>query len=143
MLERLLIVVVVTLVVVVAALAVRTAARQREAAARGRPLSNEVRKRFRSGSPGILYFFGPHCATCRRQSSILDTLAQKDGVTVVGVDAVAEAGIADEIGILTVPSTVIIDAAHTIRAVNTGLRSRDALATQFDELAISPLQSVE
>ena len=138
MLERGLLVLGLTIVVLVAALVVRAIARRRAAAATGRSLPDELRARLPARGPGIVYFYGPHCGTCGQQAAILDRLSEDAGVAVVRIDATREAALADAFAVAAVPTTVIVDGARTVRAVNLGLRSREALTAQLRELAAVP-----
>ena len=133
MIERLAIVIVLATLVVVVSLVVRSVARRRAAAAAGQALPEELRERFPTGEPGIVYFYGPHCAFCRQQAAILDRLSVEDGVAVIRVDGTRNTGLADAFGIMTVPSTVVVDGGGTVRSVTFGLCSRNALLLQLGE----------
>jgi thiol-disulfide isomerase/thioredoxin len=117
------------------ALMVRTVARWRVAAVTGQGLPGELRRRWPERAAGIVYFYGPHCGTCRPQAAILERLSQEEGITVVPVDATREAGLAETLAVLTVPTTVIVDSACHVRAVNPGFRSDAVLAAQLRDLA--------
>ena len=77
----------------------------------------------------MVYFYGPHCATCARQAAVLDELARDHEV--VRVDAAREAALADALNVATVPATAVVDAAGRVRALNLGYQPRDALAEQL------------
>jgi thiol-disulfide isomerase/thioredoxin len=139
MLERLVVVLVLLILVVVVSLAVRSVARRRVAAAKGQVLPDGLRARLSGHAPGIVYFYGPHCATCRQQVKILDQLADDDGVAVVRVDATREPDLADALAVATVPTTVTVDDRGAVRAINLGFRSRDELAAQLSEPANLPV----
>ena len=138
MLERSAIVVGLIVAVLVASLAIRTLTRRRAAAAEGRELPGELRVRFPDHGPGIVYFYGPRCGSCRQQAAILDSLSNDDGVAVVRVDAASETALADALAVMTIPATVVVDSARVVRAVNLGLRSRDELTAQLRDLAGFP-----
>ena len=138
MLERATLVIGLAGAILVIALLVRAAARRRAAAAEGRMLPEGLTVHFPSPDPGIVYFYGPHCGTCRQQAAVLDQLAQAEQVTVVRVDATREPVLADALAVTTVPATVIVDGARKVRAVNLGFHSRDALVAQLRNLAALP-----
>ncbi len=135
MLERVLLVIGFAVVVLAGALIVRAVARRRVAAAQGQPLPEELQARFAGSGPGIVYFFGPHCATCRQQAAVLDQLSAADRLTVVRLDATRATSLADALAVATVPATVIVDGARRVHAINLGFHSRDALEAQLRELA--------
>ena len=137
MLERAALVIGFALLVLIVALALRAISRNRAAAVQGEMLPAELRERLPEQGPGIVYFYGPHCATCRQQGAIVDRLSSDKGVAVVRVDAVEDMALAQALGVMTVPTTVIVDARRNIRAVNPGLRSEHALAAQLLDLAAS------
>jgi thiol-disulfide isomerase/thioredoxin len=134
MLERGALVLGVLALVCLVAFVVRTVARRRVAAVTDQGLPGELRRRWPEGAAGIVYFYGPHCGTCRQQAAILERLSQ-EGITVVRVDATREAGLAEALAVLTVPTTVIVDSACHIRAVNPGFRSDAVLAAQLHDPA--------
>ncbi len=141
MLERGALVIGLAIVVLVVVLLVRAVARRRAAAAGAQPLPAELQARFPGHGPGIVYFYGPHCGSCRQQAAILDQLAQHEQLTVVRVDATRETALADALAVATVPTTVMVDGVHTIRAINLGFHARDALAAQLRDLAAFPAHS--
>jgi thiol-disulfide isomerase/thioredoxin len=79
------------------------------ARARGKRLGLET---IRSGIPAILYFTTPTCAPCKTlQRPALTRLKDRlgDGLQVIEVDASARPDLADYWGVLSVPTTFIID----------------------------------
>jgi thioredoxin-like negative regulator of GroEL len=127
--ERLLIVLALLALVVVVALVVRARSRRRAAALVGAAVPDELRARFASDAPRVVYFYGPHCATCARQSAALDELAAEHEV--VRVDATRETAVADALHVATVPATAVVDAAGRVRALNLGYQPRETLAEQL------------
>jgi hypothetical protein len=92
---------------------------------------------FRRGHamPALLYFTTADCAQCRfQQAPILQQFAQSGRVPVVTVDAVAEAEVARHFGVMTVPTTVLLDAMLRPVAINHGLASLDRLQQQAEIL---------
>jgi len=90
-----------------------------------------------AGTPTILYFTAPDCAQCRlRQAPILEQLLSEldHPVLLRKLDALEYDDLARHYGILTVPTTVILDAAGRPRAVNHGLATADRLRAQLHEI---------
>ena len=137
MLERALVVLVFLAATVAIALIVRGRTRARIAALEGRVLPMAVRSRFTAETAGILYFYGPHCGSCRQQALILDQLAQREPITLVKVDAAAQADLADALGIATVPATVVVAPGGAVQSINLGLRSLPALTVQLQQIEVA------
>jgi thioredoxin-like negative regulator of GroEL len=133
-LERLVVVAFVVTAALAVSLVVRTLARRRMVAAAERPLPAALLSRLPGRDPAIVYFYGPHCGTCRQQASVLDQIAASGSVPVVRVDAAREPAIADALAVLTVPTTVIVDGQRQVRVINPGFRSDQALAAQLQAL---------
>src|SRR5687768_2696883 len=84
--------------------------------------------------PTILYFTTPSCVQCRaQQTPAIERLRSYigDRLQVRQVDALAEPETAERFGILTVPTTVVLDAAGKVLAVNLGFASTEKLASQL------------
>lgn len=89
------------------------------------------------GGPAILYFTAPGCTQCRlQQTPILERLLAEVGapIRLHKVDAVAEDELARAYGILTVPTTVLLDASGRPRAINHGLATAERLRAQLQDL---------
>jgi thiol-disulfide isomerase/thioredoxin len=129
MIERAVIVVAVVALVVIVSLAVRAVGNRRTAEAGTRPLPDALRSRLRGA--GIVYFYGPHCPTCRQQRDVLDSLTVEAGVSVLAIDAVDEPSLARALNVMTVPTTVVVDAATRIREINVGFRPLVTLRKQI------------
>ena len=97
----------------------------------GTALPAELAARLGSSAANIVYFYGPHCATCRRQAGELDALSQSNSISVLRVDASRETEFADHLGVMTVPATVVVDRSQRVRSVNLGFRSADVLREQL------------
>lgn len=133
MLERLILVLAIAALAGLAALLVRAHARRRTESAQGADLPVELRQRFPERGPGIVYFYGPHCAPCDQQAAILDRLSAAANVPIVRVDAVVEQPLAERFNVMTVPVTVVVDAAYRVQAVNLGLRPYEVLRSQLQQ----------
>ena len=92
---------------------------------------------FRSGAPAILYFTTPDCVPCRTiQRPALERLRTElmDNLQVIEVDATGRPELADHWGVLSVPTTFIIDASGQPRRVNHGVASAAKLKQQLEEI---------
>lgn len=102
--------------------------------ARGKRLGLET---IQPGVPAILYFTTPTCAPCRTvQRPALSRLVEQKGeaVQVIEIDASAEPELANYWGVLSVPTTFIIDSKGRPRRVNHGIASSQKLGRQIDEV---------
>ena len=83
------------------------------------------------GTPAILYFTTPTCIPCRTvQGPAIEALAKRYGkqLQVIKIDAAERPDLADSWGVLSVPTTFIIDRKGRPRQVNHGV----ALASKLD-----------
>ena len=90
----------------------------------------------RPATAGVLYFTTPDCTVCRTtQRPALEQVAAALGeaVQVIEVNAAERPAIADHWGVLSVPTTFIIDTHGQPRRVNHGLTRRDKLMAQLTE----------
>lgn len=86
------------------------------------------------GRPTIVAFSTPMCAECRtRQAPALARLTAQLGESVVvrSLSALEHPDLVSHLGILTVPATVVLDAAGTIRHLNLGYVSDARLREQI------------
>ena len=84
--------------------------------------------------PLVLAFSTPECVPCRtQQKPALAELARRypGRLAVREVDAAAEPDLADRFGIMTVPSTVVVDGRGRILAINHGVATWEKLAGQL------------
>ncbi len=96
------------------------------------PLPSDVDALVPAGRPALLYFTTPDCAQCRfRQTPILQQLSAQAGVAVHTLDAIQHEAAARFFGIMTVPTTVWLDAERKPVAVNHGLATLDQLQRQM------------
>jgi thioredoxin-like negative regulator of GroEL len=87
----------------------------------------------------ILAFSSDDCHQCHRlQAPALQRVREAMGerVTVIEVDAPASPELTQRYHILTVPSTVILDAKGHVHAVNYGFASTKRLLQQIDEVLV-------
>ena len=87
-----------------------------------------------TGRPAVIAFSTPSCAECHtRQAPALArlTAALGEQVTVRSLSALDHPDLVQKIGILTVPATVVLDAAGTVRHLNLGYTSDVRLREQL------------
>ncbi len=85
-----------------------------------------------AGQPAVVYFWTDTCGQCKiMQAPVLDRLAQTMPVQVVSVNAVQQPDLADRFGVMTVPTTAVIDGAGHLRAVNHGYADEQTLREQL------------
>lgn len=88
----------------------------------------------------ILAFKSADCRQCRdlQEPALQRVLqARQDTVTIVNVDATSEQELVQTYRVLTVPSTVILDAKGQARAINYGFADTQRLLEQIDEVLIA------
>lgn len=88
----------------------------------------------RPGVPAILYFSSPVCMPCQTQQrpALQRLLAELgDRVQVIEVNALEQREIANRWGVLSVPTTVVLDWQGCLRAINTGVAGPDTLRRQL------------
>ncbi len=91
-----------------------------------------------TGVPAILYFTTPDCVPCKTiQAPVIESLQAQygDHLQIVKIDASERSDLADSWGILSVPTTFIIDAQGQPRYVNNGVASAAKLREQLREFA--------
>jgi thiol-disulfide isomerase/thioredoxin len=91
----------------------------------------------RPGVPAILYFTSPTCAPCKMQQRpaiqrLLNELG--DGVQVIEVDALEQPDAADRWGVLSIPTTFILDGQGQPREINYGVARVEKLKHQLQSL---------
>ncbi len=90
-----------------------------------------------SGIPLLLYFTTPDCAPCKTvQRPAIERVWQLlgDCLQVIEVDASDQPDIASHWGVLSVPTTFIIDSNGKPRHVNHGVATTDKLLKQLETL---------
>jgi thioredoxin-like negative regulator of GroEL len=85
----------------------------------------------------ILAFSSADCTQCHRlQTPALQRLQERlgDTVSVIDVDAPSSPELASRYQVLTVPTTVILDATGKVHAINYGFANTKQLSTQIETL---------
>jgi thioredoxin 1 len=93
---------------------------------------------FHKGTPAILYFTTPDCAPCKTvQRPALEKLQSQlgaDHLQVLEVNAAEKPELAQEWGVLSVPTTFILDLEGHPLHVNHGVTREDKLLRQLNDL---------
>lgn len=82
--------------------------------------------------PTIVYFTTPLCHVCKfQQTPVLEQLQREAAVQVIRVDAAEQPDAAERWGVLTAPTTFILDQRGLPRAVNNGVADERTLCQQL------------
>ncbi len=96
---------------------------------------------YHAGRPAVLYFTAPGCAPCRTvQRPALAALRERygDGIQIIEVNAADSPQRADHWGVLSLPTTFIIDSGGQPRCVNHGTAGLAKLEQQLAEFSELP-----
>lgn len=87
------------------------------------------------GKPTVLYFTTAECAQCRlQQTPILAQLQNRVDVAIHKLDAIEQEALARVYGIMTVPTTVVLDSHLRPVAVNHGVAPLQKLQSQIADV---------
>jgi thiol-disulfide isomerase/thioredoxin len=92
----------------------------------------------RPAAATLLYFTTPECGPCKTvQRPAIERLRQQmgDRLEVIEIDASLEPEAAVEWGVLSVPTTFVLDAAGAPRHVNHGVTTADKLMRQVEDVS--------
>lgn len=90
-----------------------------------------------SGRPALLYFTTPDCVPCKTvQKPAIGQIqvALGERLQVVEIDATQQPDVAQRWGVLSVPTTFVIDSRGQARYVNHGVARAEKLLKQLHEL---------
>lgn len=96
---------------------------------------------FRAGRPAVLLFSAPGCAPCEtlQRPALRALLDEHAGaIQLLEIDALARPDLADAWGVLSLPTTFVIDRRGRPRRVNHGVARRERLETQLADLGELP-----
>lgn len=90
------------------------------------------------GQPALLYFRGESCAVCPTQSRVVDQLAEQwhDRLRIERIDAEREPERTAQYRVFSLPTTILVDGHGQVRHVNYGLADAHKLARQITSLNI-------
>lgn len=91
----------------------------------------------RPNTPAILYFTTPYCVPCQTtQRPALKCLLETTGelVQLIQVDATEQPDLAESWGVLSVPTTFVIDSGGQARRVNHGAAPTKKLLEQLEQV---------
>ena len=90
---------------------------------------------YRPGLPALVYFTTPACAPCKTvQRPTIERIKGTFGrwFQVIEVDASTQPELAQEWGVMSVPTTFVIDASGKPRYVNHGVTNAETLIKQLE-----------
>jgi len=91
---------------------------------------------FSPGTPAILYFTTPTCVPCKTvQRPAIQQVQQTlgEGIQIIEIDASDRIDLANEWGVLSVPTTFIIDRNGQPRQINHGIARAEKLLAQLKD----------
>jgi thiol-disulfide isomerase/thioredoxin len=99
-------------------------------------LRDPVLAHVQAGVPAIVYFTTPQCIPCQTiQRPALATVEKELGVQVVKIDATVDPDAAERWGVMSVPTTFILDGAGRTRDVNNGVADANKLRRQLSAIS--------
>lgn len=92
---------------------------------------------FVSGSPAVVLFTADFCAPCKyqQQPALVRLTQEMPQVQVIEVDVQAEPEVARQWGVMSLPTTFILDRAGQPRDVNYGVTSTEILKHQLEAIS--------
>ena len=97
--------------------------------------SDPILRRLKQGVPAVVYFTTPHCIPCITQQQptlnrLVETLGDNN-IQVLKIDATQDPESADRWGVLSAPTTFVVDAHGRTQAVNHGVANLHKLTHQL------------
>ncbi len=113
-------------------------ARWQTSAPRRRGMGLEVLNALRPGVPAVIYFWSETCAPCQTvQKPALEKLQAELGpeeVQVIAINALEQTDLANAWGVLSLPTTFIVDRKGQPRRVNQGVTRAEQLKQQIQAI---------
>ncbi|MBZ0306029.1 MAG: thioredoxin family protein [Anaerolineae bacterium] len=100
-------------------------------------LTDPLLNHFSAGIPGVVLFTADYCAPCKFQQrpALQRLLEQVGGVQIIEVNVETDPDAAQRWGVMSLPTTYILDKTGTPRAVNHGVTSAEKLKQQLEALS--------
>lgn len=92
---------------------------------------------YRLGKPTILYFTAPGCVPCKtvQQPALIELQRWLgDALEIITVDAIQNSELADYWGVLSVPTTFLIDSLGQARLINHGATQAEKMLNQLEKI---------
>ncbi len=83
------------------------------------------------GRPRVLYFRSDHCTSCSTQAELFAQLDEETRCAIEPVDVDAEPDRAEAYGILTLPTTLVLDPFGEVQQINYGVTRPEKLKKQL------------
>ena len=93
-----------------------------------------------SGRPALLVFTSPTCAPCKlQQMPIVNRLMQRwaDRLELRIIDVTRQPDVAARFGVWSLPTTIVLDPAGNVSAINQGVASEWKLGEQLERVSTS------
>jgi len=84
-----------------------------------------------TAGPRVLYFRSDHCTSCETQAQLFARLDAETRDLIEPVDVDAEPDRAEAYGILTLPTTLVVDPSGEVRQINYGVIKPEKLRKQL------------
>jgi len=99
-----------------------------------KPADDPILSRLQGNIPAIVYFTTPGCIPCKTQQQpalarLIDDLA--DQIQILQIDATQEPEVASKWGVMTAPTTFVLDANGKTYAINYGVADANKLKRQL------------
>ncbi len=85
-----------------------------------------------TGHVSLMYFSGPNCAQCTAQEAVIrEVESRQPAVQFTSYDASVDVVVASRVGVMSVPTTVVLDDTGRVRARNGRFVKADVLLAQI------------